>query len=142
VPRTTETAIFDLTRDEVFDYLADMSNLPEWDPSFEASERLDEGPIGEGARWRVVAKLFGRSYPMELTLTEYQRPDRVVFHGEGEGLRTTEDIRLESTPDGSQVTYESSYDSDQPALLDVAAKPAYVLMGKVAIDGLRRRLGS
>lgn len=140
MPQTTETATFDRPQREVFDYLADMSNLAEWDPSFEESKRLDEGPLGVGSRFHVVVAIAGMSYPMSLELTTYDEPSRVVFKGEGDGLYTTEDIQVEASNGGSKVTYNSSYESDKPDWLDAAGKPAYLLIGKAAINGMRDTL--
>lgn len=141
MPQTTESATFDRPQEEVFRYLADMSNLSEWDPSFEESERLDSGPLGEGSRFHIVASIAGATYPMTLELVTYDEPSHVVFKGEGEGLHTTEDLRVEPSNGGCTVTYESSYESDKPDFLDAAGKPAYTLIGKAAINGMRETLG-
>lgn len=141
MPQTTETAEFDRPQREVFDYLADMSNLSEWDPSFDESKRLDDGPLQVGSRFHVVVKVAGVTYPMSLELTHYDAPSRVVFKGEGESLHTTEDITVEPSNGGSKVTYNSSYESDKSDLLDAAGKPAYTLVGKAAINGMRDTLG-
>jgi uncharacterized protein YndB with AHSA1/START domain len=140
MPETTETTQLPRPVDEVFRYLADFSNLAEWDPMFERSERTDDGELGVGARFHVVGSVAGTSFPLDLEIVEYDEPRRVVLRGEGDGLRTREDLRLEPTSDGCEVTYTSSFETDKPDLLDAASKPAFVLVGRSAIRGLEDRL--
>lgn len=58
---------------EVFDYMMDMSNLPEWQSS--AIEAHWEGEKAPGARLREVRKFLGKRMESELEVTEYE-PDR------------------------------------------------------------------
>jgi uncharacterized protein YndB with AHSA1/START domain len=141
MPETTETTRLPRPAEEVFPYLADFGNLAEWDPMFERSERVDAGALGVGARFHVVGSVAGSDLPLELEIVEYDEPRRVVFHGTGDGLTTREDLRVEPTADGCEVTYTSSFETDKPDLLDAASKPGFVLIGKRAIRGLEDRLG-
>ena len=53
--------------DEVFAYLADFSNTPEWDPATVSCERLDAGPLRVGARFRYVGRFRGRETDLDYT---------------------------------------------------------------------------
>jgi uncharacterized protein YndB with AHSA1/START domain len=93
---------------EVFAYLTDLDNLPQWQAS--AIEAHWEGEKAAGARVKEVRKFLGRHMESELEVAEYE-PDRrlvlktltgpvpltaehtfgplnggtrLVFHGEGE----------------------------------------------------------
>jgi uncharacterized protein YndB with AHSA1/START domain len=140
MPETTETTRLPRPAEEVFPYLADFGNLAEWDPMFDRSERLDDGELGLGSRFHVVGSVAGSDLPLDLEIVEYDRPHRVVFQGHGDGLRTREDLRVQPTTDGCEVTYTSSFETDRSDLLDAASKPAFVLIGKRAIRGLEERL--
>jgi hypothetical protein len=140
VPETTETTVVDRDRTEVFRYLADFSHLADWDPSFDRSERLDAGPLGEGARFKAVMSFLGNDVEIDFTCTHYDEPNRVVLDGVSDRFTTQEDIRVASTPDGTEVTYTGSFDTDAPDLLDATTKPGFFFVGKSAIRGMHRTL--
>jgi uncharacterized protein YndB with AHSA1/START domain len=85
----------------VWEVLADVVRWPEWTPTIDSVERLDEGPFGVGARarvrqpklppasWEVVELVEGRSF---------------TWVAVGPGMRSI--ARHEVIPDGagSQVT--------------------------------------
>jgi carbon monoxide dehydrogenase subunit G len=139
MPTTTETTTLPRPADEVFRYLADFGNLAEWDPMFDRSERLDDGPLGVGARFRVVGTVAGSELTLDLEVVEYDPAGRVVLHGTGDGLRTREDLQVTPSGQGSEVTYTSEFETDEPDALDAASKPAFWLVGKRAIAGLEDR---
>lgn len=141
MPETTETTVVD-DRDQVkvFRYLADFGNLADWDPSFDDSRRLDDGPLGVGSRFAATMSLAGRSIDVEWTLTHYDEPNRVVLDGGSDRFTSQEDIRVEAVDDGTKVTYTGRFDTDAPDLIDAATKPAFFFVGKAAIGGLRRTL--
>lgn len=142
MPETTETATLDRPTEEVFRYLADFGNLAEWDPGFESSERVDDGPLDVGSRFQATASFAGAEFPMELEIVHYDEPNHVVLKGTGDGLTTREDIRVEPTSEGgSEVTYVSAFETDKPDLLDAASKPGFLLIGKNAIRGMKETLG-
>ena len=62
----------------VFDYVADQRNEPIYNPRMLRSEKITDGPIGVGTRFRATA----RSGRMLIEITEYNRPRRL-------GSRTT-----------------------------------------------------
>jgi uncharacterized protein YndB with AHSA1/START domain len=142
MPETTETTTLPRPADEVFRYLADFGNLAEWDPMFERSERRDSGPLGVGSRFRAVGSVAGNDLPLELEVVEFDEPRRVVLQGQGDGISTREDLRVEPTDGGCEVTYTSSFETDKPDLVDAASKPGFVLVGKRAIRGLEEELGT
>ena len=49
--------------EDVFDYVADFANSQEWDPGVATAERLDDGPVGLGSRFRLGVRLGGRASP-------------------------------------------------------------------------------
>jgi hypothetical protein len=138
VPETTESTVVS-TEDQVavFDYLADFSNLAEWDPTFVSSEKLDTGSVGEGTRFRAVMKLAGSEHEITWTVTEHDAPRRVVLDGVAETFTTQEDIRVEPDDDGTKVTYTGRFETDTPDAFDAMSKPGFWVLGKVVIRQLR-----
>ncbi len=60
--------------DEVFEYLTDVSRLPEWQSSAESAEL--EGELRKGARIKEVRTFMGRRATSTLEVTEYDPPRR------------------------------------------------------------------
>jgi uncharacterized protein YndB with AHSA1/START domain len=83
-PVTAHTTI-DRPREEIFDYLADVANHPEFSDHYLKDwhlTRLDSRGRGAGARYRVDAPLnrFGWE---DMTLVEVRRPYQIVAAGRG-----------------------------------------------------------
>jgi Polyketide cyclase / dehydrase and lipid transport len=68
--------------EEVFDFVADQRNEPTYNPQMLRSEKITDGPIGVGTRFRATARSRGRAAEMLIEVTEFQRPRRL-------GSRTT-----------------------------------------------------
>lgn len=91
--------------EETFAFVADFANSSRWDPGVATSERLDDGPVGVGARYRLGIRVLGRVAPMEYRITTYEPLSRVVLAGEGSGVSAIDDIRFERTASGTAVDY-------------------------------------
>jgi carbon monoxide dehydrogenase subunit G len=63
-------------QDEVFTYLADVVNEARWNPWAKNVEKLTEGPVGPGSRFRGRYKRMGT---VEQELVDYHRPDHVGY---------------------------------------------------------------
>ena len=63
--------------EEVFDIVADERNEPDYNPQMTAVEKLTPGPIGTGTTWSATISSRGRSMPMQIEVTDYDRPHRL-----------------------------------------------------------------
>jgi len=66
----------------VFDYVADQRNEPTYNPRMLRSEKLTDGPVDVGTRFRAVVRSGQRPIDMLIEVTEHKRPTRF-------GSRTT-----------------------------------------------------
>lgn len=57
--------------EEVFAYVSDLSRVPEYNPHVRAVERLFEGTLRKGARFRFGMRMGGIPMQPVLTITEY-----------------------------------------------------------------------
>jgi uncharacterized protein YndB with AHSA1/START domain len=65
----------------VFDYLANPSNVPDWQTSKTSVEQLTDGPPGLGTRVRERTKPpFGTEFEQLVEFTEFDRPRRIRVH--------------------------------------------------------------
>ncbi|MFC4784834.1 SRPBCC family protein [Nocardioides sp. MAHUQ-72] len=60
--------------EDVFDTVADQTREPTYNPGMVSSQQVTPGPVGEGSRFRAVARTAGREVPMTIELVDYLRP--------------------------------------------------------------------
>jgi carbon monoxide dehydrogenase subunit G len=60
--------------DVVFDYVADQSNEPQYNPQMVRAEKITVGPVGRGTRFRSAVASRGRPAEMLIECTGYDRP--------------------------------------------------------------------
>jgi uncharacterized protein YndB with AHSA1/START domain len=66
--------IIDRPVDVVFDYVADQSNEPRYNPQMVRAEKITAGPLGKGTRFRSAVASMGRTAEMLIEFTSYDRP--------------------------------------------------------------------
>jgi len=127
--------------DEAFVFVADFANAAHWDPGVATSERIGDGPVGVGARYRLGVRMGGRVAPMEYRITTFEPTWRVVLAGSGLGVAAVDDIRFEATPTGTRIDYTA--DIRLRGLLRFAAPfagGAFARIARDARDGMQRAL--
>ena len=71
--------------DAVFGYVSDLTRAPEWWPNVSQVERVDAaGPIDVGTRYRLAYNMFGRQFPVDVTVTEMVPNERTVLEIHGQ----------------------------------------------------------
>ena len=96
--------------EEVFQTVVDVANFPKWNPTTPSARKLSAGEIGNGTRFELEIRGFGK---VEQQLREFERNRRVRlvpsfklltgghrFIFTAEGARTRIDHELEMTPHG------------------------------------------
>jgi carbon monoxide dehydrogenase subunit G len=130
-----------LPLDRAFAYVADFSTSSSWDPGIATAERLDQGAIGVGSRFRLGVRMLGRVSPMEYRITALDPDRRVVFEGVGSGIRAVDEIRFEATAAGTAIDYTA--DIRLGGVLRLVQPLLGGTLEKIAtagLDGMRERL--
>ncbi|MGI8632283.1 MAG: SRPBCC family protein [Solirubrobacterales bacterium] len=131
------------TREQAFDYLADFATVAEWDPGIERATRLTSQPIGVGSRFLVVASVLGRELELTYTITEYERPIRVVLEADERLVSSVDEITFRADGEQTVVTYDANLRLWGPLkLYDPGLRLAFSRVGSQAADGMRETLGS
>ena len=126
---------------EAYAFVADFANAERWDPGVASSARLDVGPLGVGARYRLGIRMGGRVAPMEYEITLLEAPRRVVLEGRGSGVRAVDDITFSATPSGTRIDYVAEIRlQGLLRLLAPFAGGAFRRIGEHARDGMQRAL--
>ena len=88
---------------EVFNFLADATNAPKVVPSVVRVEKLTEGPVGVGTRYRETRLMTKKEAQAELEVSGYESPGHFAMHNVTNGIETTYDYRLSAERDGTRV---------------------------------------
>ena len=101
------TTLFQTTRHidaptgPVAEVLFDVARWPEWTPTIDAVERLDEGPFRVGSRARVRQPRLPKA---EWQVTEIVDGSSFTWEATGPGMRTIARHEVVPDGDGSRVT--------------------------------------
>jgi hypothetical protein len=64
--------------EEVFDFVADESNEPKYNPRMTRADKITGGPIGVGTQFNSVMTGVGGAAEMTIEFTEFDRPRRIT----------------------------------------------------------------
>jgi carbon monoxide dehydrogenase subunit G len=139
--RLHETIETPLAIDETFAFIADFANSQHWDPGVATSERIDPGPVGTGARFKLGVRMRGRVAPMEYRITTYEPPRRVILTGEGSNVSAVDEIRFEPSPTGTRIDYTADIRlTGWMRLVAPFAGGAFEKIARDALGGMQRAL--
>ncbi len=139
--RITEHIETPLEPEAAFAFIADFANAMHWDPGTVTSERIDDGPVGLGARYRLDVRLGGRVAPMEYRISTFQPPHRVVLVGQGSGVSAVDEIRFEPSGSGTRIDYSADIRlGGVLRLVQPFLGRAFAKLGRDALAGMQRAL--
>lgn len=140
--QTHQTRLLDHAIEEVFDYVADFSRTPEWDPSVVDARRLDSGPIRQGSRFRVSVRLGGRVQELEYALLEHAPPHRLVLRGTGPTSVATDHIAFDTAgPSVTRIDWRLEVQMQGVGrVVEPFMGPMLNRLGRKALDGLVERM--
>jgi hypothetical protein len=127
--------------DDAFALVADFASSAHWDPGVAFAERIDAGPLGVGAQYRLGIRMGGRVAPMDYHVTVFEPLRRVVLVGTGTGVEAEDEILFEATPTGTRIDYTA--DIRLRGLLRLATPfvgGVLARIGRDARDGMQRAL--
>ena len=70
--------VIDRPVQEVFDFVADQSNEPQYNPQMVRAEKITPGPFGTGTKFRSAVASMGRTAEMLIECTGCDRPRRLA----------------------------------------------------------------
>ncbi len=91
--------------EDVFDFVADERNEPRYNPRMRSAEQSSEGPIGSGTRFRTELETIGRTVPMIVEFTGYERPSRLASVTRSSMMETEGALTFESVPGGTRMCW-------------------------------------
>ena len=100
MPRWEAGGTIERPADEVFDFVADCRNELAWNPRAVEIEKLSDGPIGLGTRFRGR---YRGGMTLEIEVVEYDRPHRIAWEVDGRRLRMRPVITVNPHAKGTHV---------------------------------------
>jgi uncharacterized membrane protein len=73
--------------ERVFDYLADLGNIGEWQTGVASVQVLTPGPMQAGSRAQIVRDVMGQRIQAPLTITAFDRPSRLGIETKVSGVQ-------------------------------------------------------
>lgn len=140
--RYRATVEAELPPGRAFEYLSDFSTTEEWDPGVVRAERVDEGPVGEGSEFHVVASFLGRDSALTYRVVEFAPPAAVTLRGENATVVSLDRITFERRRGGgTTITYDADLRLKSVLrILDPMLALVFRRVGDRALAGLRRTL--
>lgn len=89
--------------EQVFDFVADMRNDPEWVPLVSDVEQVSGDGPGPGAVWRFRQSMGRRKVWATATMTTYERADRLEWTADHKSMDYHAVMRFEAHPKGCKV---------------------------------------
>ena len=95
---------------EVWEYLIEPENVPEWQSSAVSSHRVSEGAMAVGTRLQDERRFLGRRATSEVEVTELEPERLFTLHGLSGPVRFTVRHRLSENAGGTQLDVEAEAD--------------------------------
>jgi carbon monoxide dehydrogenase subunit G len=89
---------------EVFPWLFDADKVPRWTSSLESYERVGNGPLTVGSRFRQTLDIKGRRITVDLEVTRVDAPNAAETRFSEHGFDVTNAYALADAPAGTRLT--------------------------------------
>jgi hypothetical protein len=140
--RIRETITVAVSRPQAFDYVADFTTTPEWDPAISDAERLgDDGPVAVGTRVRVRYSAGPLTFPLVYEVTRHEPHRRVVLRTSSPFHLGEDDVRFIETDEGTLVEWNALFRLRGPGrLIDPLLAVGFRRVGAETVVSLERAL--
>jgi uncharacterized protein YndB with AHSA1/START domain len=92
--------IIEAPPETVWLYTADLDTWAKTVSAIVKVEKLTDGPVGVGTRFRETRVMFGREASEEMTIVEFAEPHRMAFDADSHGCAYHSVMRFEPHADG------------------------------------------
>src|SRR5437879_3177253 len=91
--------------EDVFDFVADERNEPQYNPQMTRADKVTDGPIGVGTKFHSVMTGVGRGADMTIEFTEFDRPRRIAVTAHMPNMAIKGVLTFEPVPGGTRMTW-------------------------------------
>jgi carbon monoxide dehydrogenase subunit G len=142
--RAESTIRIDRSPDDVFAFVADPANNPQWRKNVVRTEWFDDGPMRLGRRGRQTARVLGREYTVEAVIVEWDPPRAAAWRTVQGSAAVRSWVRLAPDGPGTLLTYgaDGAFLGPIGALLTRLAVPKMTSQAARDLAGLKALLES
>jgi ligand-binding SRPBCC domain-containing protein len=94
--------------EQVYDFISDFRHASLWDPRTQSVTKLTDGPIGQGCRFQLRARVFGLSLDLPYEIEKYERPELLVVAGRTEHFEYREQVTFTPHGDGTAIEWRAA----------------------------------
>ena len=120
---------------DVFEYLANFENVPEWNYAIVQTRKTSDGSVGVGTKYRQTRSLPSPSEEA-FEVTEFEPDQRLAVHGGLGPFEGTLTYELEAVANGTKIT--NFADLQAHGLLKIAAPFASSRVGDAVAANLQQ----
>jgi carbon monoxide dehydrogenase subunit G len=103
-----ESSIFiNRPQQEVFDFVTNPANNPQWQNGTESAEWTSDGPHGVGSTFKVVTSFLGRKIEATIEVTGREPPNLSRIKSVGGPIPFENTVRFAAQGDGTLLTFTS-----------------------------------
>lgn len=102
------SAIIDRPQDEVWSYMTDLVNTPQWMAAIVAMEPLGGGPAGPGARYSVHSTAGGRRVERQAEICLWEPMAGFALRSEEGGISAVYEYRCAPSNGGTRVSLHAN----------------------------------
>ena len=117
--------------EEVFAYVSNLQNAPEWQDGLVEARRITKGPLGIGSQFKPVGKFMGRKLESGIEFVAYVPNKKITFKSISGSSPFEQSFLFENTAEGTKLT--SRLELETPGLKGLA-KPLIVSSIKREMD--------
>lgn len=107
--RAEATASIPASAGDLFAFLADPTNLPNWQTGILSAELTSQPPVGVGSKARVVRQLMGQRIVADLVMTAFEPDRRLVLESTVSGVAAVATLELAPRDDGTELHFTMSF---------------------------------
>ena len=97
--------VIDRPVEVVFDFVADECNEPRYNPRLRHVEQTTNGAIGRGTRFRAETTTLGRTAPMVIEWTDFDRPRRLWSSTHMSAMDIDGTLTFDPVPGGTRMRW-------------------------------------
>jgi carbon monoxide dehydrogenase subunit G len=105
-PAFTGKTTIDCPINEVFDFISDLRNGPKMNEDILSVEKLSEGPIGVGSKFKETKVIRGRNAEAMIEVVQFEANKAFSAQSEVNGLKVTYHYQLSEGNTGTIVKFQ------------------------------------
>jgi carbon monoxide dehydrogenase subunit G len=94
--------------EEVWEFVSDPANNPQWQSGVEQSDQSPVGPVGVGTRVRIIRRFMGQKIEAVFETTVFEPYEKFAFESVSGPLAVSGSLAVAATDGGTEVTYRGT----------------------------------